>query len=240
MRLYYDLNIGSFVTSPSFPQALNTFSFKRGDSSTIRLSFCQAGAVVELASGTTGKFGLKVVGNYDGDYIVSDLTWVKTGTGIATIYTFEPNLNTTELNTLLGDDDGGAAADVPSVTLMGEIEWIDGSTISSSATFSALVDNDVNKGDEGLPTTANPGYWNKDESDNRFPALYPALTGGGTALDGVITTTVSVGRVGMAVYSGQLGFWQLQTGTAAESIPGIIHPDDHHPVTNPKIWMQVL
>jgi len=122
-----------------------------------------------------------------------------------------------------------------------ELEWLEpGDKRSSSATVAFYVASDINRGTEGLPSNVAINFYNKEESLALFPALYPALTGGGTALDGLITSTVSVGRVGMAVYSGQLGFWQLQTGTTAESIPGIIHPDDHHPVTNPKIWIQVL
>ncbi|SDU30984.1 hypothetical protein SAMN05444156_3270 [Verrucomicrobium sp. GAS474] len=156
MQLYFDLNAGSLVVGPLNNTAVAKLAFKRGDSQTISLQFCRGGSVVDLDdTASTGIFGIKVKGDYNGGYIVSDLAWEKAGAGASAVYTFSPSFNTTELNTLI--DNGGHP--LASVTCMGEIQVRStAGLITSSNTWDAIILDDVIKGDEGIPTDAEPVY----------------------------------------------------------------------------------
>lgn len=156
MKLYVDLDTNQFIEAPGFRNPVNSISFKRGDSTKIEVSFLTGGVTVtELGDDSeTGVFGLKVVGDYDGDFVASAGTWTKTGTGTTALYTFDLNLATTELNALLGV---GPGADVASVTLMAELQWTVGSVVTSSPTLAAVVSNDVVRGSESGPAEISAG-----------------------------------------------------------------------------------
>jgi len=67
------------------------------------------------------------------------------------------------------------------------------------------------------------------------------LTGGGaTKLDGQVTTTRSPGVVVAFVDDGEttpiLRHYELVAGTAAETAPSVIRPDDYNASTNAKVW----
>jgi hypothetical protein len=68
------------------------------------------------------------------------------------------------------------------------------------------------------------------------------LTGGGaTALDGIPTTNLTTPRALFLIRPGEpLSCYQLEAGTAAESAPAIIRPDDFHATNNAKIWVRKL
>ena len=153
MKLYLDLDRGYLVNGPLDLQAVTTLSFKRGDTQTITLQFCQGGTTVDLPDpASTGIFGIKKAGDYDGGYLVSSLAWSKSGAGATAAYTFTPSFNTVELNTFI-DNSGHPIA---SVTCMAEIEWTTSAgEITSSNTFTAVIADDVIKGSEGIPTDAN-------------------------------------------------------------------------------------
>lgn len=154
MRLYINLDNNAFVRGADNLTAAAAVTMKRGDTPLIEVQFVRAGSVVELDSGTTGKFGLKAKGDYDGSYVVSAMGWAKNGTGSSTIYTFSPSLNTTALNTLLEN----SGTPLASVALMGEIERTLGASITSTETINVTIYNDVNRGEEGVPTDATPSY----------------------------------------------------------------------------------
>lgn len=151
MRLYIDLDTAAVIESPTFPKAVSSIFLKRGDNVPIEVSFVQSGAIAELASGATGQFGIKTSGEYDGDFLASASSWTKTGTGTSTKYTFTLNLNTTALDTAF-DKDGNANDDVAQVVANAEVEWVIGTTRTSTRPFLATIDNDVIRGDEAVPT----------------------------------------------------------------------------------------
>lgn len=154
MQLYIDVDLNQLVQNAGNKNTVSSLSFKRGDTAQINVQFVQAGAVIELPADAAGKIGFKKVGKYDDDFIVSALTWVKTGVGATASYAFAPSFNTTQLNALL-DQNGDPVA---SVQLMGEIEWTTGGTTESTNTFTATIANDVIKDDEGVPTSGTPPY----------------------------------------------------------------------------------
>jgi hypothetical protein len=149
VTLYFDVSTRNFVTSPGYRDVVSALTFKRGDNLALAVKFCSGTTILELASGATGKMGMKEVGDFDGDLVGGALSWTKTGTGTSTVYTFDLNLNTAELNTLLGV---GEAADVASVNLNMEMEYIVSGQVTSSNTILATVQNDVNRDEDETPT----------------------------------------------------------------------------------------
>ncbi len=74
--------------------------------------------------------------------------------------------------------------------------------------------------------------------DSRVLPTVTALTGGGSALDGVVTaggavTTLAVREVLLGRQSLR---YQLVNGSDAESVPEVIRPNDWHGSTNTRVW----
>ena len=97
---------------------------------------------------------------------------------------------------------------------------------------------------KGRQTMQSDAYGPSDMAMLVAGQLTPSLTGltGGTAtdLDGVATASLAVGLIRMTLVSGELGFYELQAGTDAESSPDVIRPDDYAASANEKIWKRVL
>jgi hypothetical protein len=146
MRVFVDLNSRAFVVSPVLVQRVTELLFTRRDNVPVEVQFVRNGVVVELGSGATGKMGIKQ--SFDGDFLAFDSSWTKSGTGADCIYTFALNLNTVELDAEFETDEE------ESVAGRVEIEWADSGLISSTLPCSAVIFNDVIRGDEGAPDTA--------------------------------------------------------------------------------------
>ena len=146
MRVYINLDTNEPVVSPVLTQRVNTFYFVRRDIVPVEVQFVRSGAVVELGAGATGAIGLKKT--YAGSFLANDSEWTKTGTGSSTVYTFDLNLNTTELGTEFTVDT------LDSITAKLEVSWSVSGTTSSTMPTSAVVYNDVIRGTEGAPNFA--------------------------------------------------------------------------------------
>jgi hypothetical protein len=125
-------------------QRVSTLSFTRRDVVPVQVQFVRGGTVVELAAGATGAMGLKKT--FAGSFLANDAGFTKTGTGSTTVYQFDLNLNTTNLNAEFPLDTE------ESITAKVEIEWTESGTTSSTLPTSAIVYNDVIRGGEGVPT----------------------------------------------------------------------------------------
>jgi hypothetical protein len=160
MRLFLDIDTREFLQSPSFPRALTTLAFKRRDTDLIELQFLRDRTVQDLPTGTTIRLGLKPDAAYTAEFLASG-TFTKDGTGTATRYLLELNLNTVPLNAAF------AASTPEPVTLpaMLEIEWASGTTISSSRTLPIVIANDVIRGDEGTPAAIPDGKATQEEAE---------------------------------------------------------------------------
>ena len=153
MRLFLDLDTRSFIESAQFQRAVSSLVLKRRDHLPVDVQFLRSGAVVELATGATGKLGLKADKDFNGSFAASDLEWTKSGTGEATAYRFDLNLNTVQINALF------AGVPTPaSVALMLEIEWTEGDLRTSSNTLAVTLENDIVRGDEGVAEEGGPVY----------------------------------------------------------------------------------
>lgn len=162
MRLYVDLETLELIEGPGFRNPVTSLRFKRGDAAKLEVSF--------LANGTTAseigdpatlelQFGLKPRGRYDVGYLVHESAWVLPSTGAAgPVYSCSPSFNTVELDSAMqvGSSTG---TELSEIGLMGEITWREGSgQPTSTRTFLVIVENDVNRGTEGVPTDAEPAY----------------------------------------------------------------------------------
>ncbi|MDR0532707.1 MAG: hypothetical protein LBH01_02010 [Verrucomicrobiales bacterium] len=162
MRLFVNYDTKELVQGLGLAQRVNSITFKRGDSSRVEVVFCRGAQVLELPAGSAGKFGLKARGRYESGYIVSALSWEKESNDSLVAYVFAPNFLTNELNTILKIN-GNPEDDLASIALMGEIRWTEPNAetpenpyVSSTRVFEAIVANNVNQGNEGVPVDANP------------------------------------------------------------------------------------
>lgn len=154
MRIYLDLDSRRLLTTPTRP--LSSLEFKRRDNDSIELQFLRDAAVQELPAGTTARVGIKPDGDYDAAFLaVATLT--QSGTGAATVYSGELNLNTTALATAF-------VAEPVTLPAMLEVEWVTGDVVSSSKTLPTTIHNDVIRGDEGTPANL-PFFYTAQTSD---------------------------------------------------------------------------
>ncbi len=153
MRLFLDLDTRSFIESAQFQRTVSSLVLKRRDHLPVDVQFLRSGVVVELATGATGKLGLKADKDFNGSFAASDLEWTKFGTGDATTYRFDLSLNTVQINALF------AGVPTPSsVALMLEIEWAEADLRTSSNTLAVTLENDIVRGDEGVADEGGPVY----------------------------------------------------------------------------------
>lgn len=161
MKLFVDLGTLELIEAPGFRNPVSALRFKRGDAALLEVVF--------LAEGTTPAaignpeilelhFGVKARGRYDAGYLVHASDWTKPAQDAENpVYSCSPSFNTVELNALLGL--GSPANESSEVALMGEITWrVGGGLPTSTRTFVVVVENDVNRGTEGVPQSAQPAY----------------------------------------------------------------------------------
>ena len=90
-----------------------------------------------------------------------------------------------------------------------------------------------------FPTYLNAAQIGQNYVQNRFQVT--ALDGGGTALDGIPTGTtanpsVPTDALVAIELSGALSFYQIVSGTDAQSLPDVVRPDDYAASTNERVW----
>lgn len=174
MRVYVNLDTNEFVVSPVLTQRVSTLFFVRRDTVPVEVQFVRGGAVVELGAGATGAVGLKKT--FTGDFLASDTAWTKTGTGATTIYTFDLNLNTANMDAEFSPD-----ASTSSIDAKIEISWSVSGTTTSTLPTVATVYNDVIRGTEPVPSV----------SVTSFSLVSPDLSSWQISIDndGILTAT---------------------------------------------------
>jgi hypothetical protein len=144
MRLAIDLDTREVRTWAG--AVLPVLAAKRRDRFPVQVRFTRGGEVQELASGTTGKVGLKAAAEGPaGDFVALAASFTKTGGGTSATYSFDVNLNTTELEALFEDEP-------VAVPLLLEIEIAATGLRISSAAVPVDVADDLIRGDEDAPT----------------------------------------------------------------------------------------
>ena len=239
MKLHVDLGTGNLIEGPGFRSPVTSLKFKRGDAATLEVVF--------LADGTTAAhlgdpanvelhFGVKPRGRYDGDYLVHTSTWTLPAAGaVNPVYRCSPSFNTEELNDALGVG-SATGTEFPELVLMGEITWrVGAADPTSTRTFVVVVENDVNRGTEGVPTSAEPPYPAPDNIEfvSRKGAAngYAGLDSSGkvpwtqlkVGKDSMDSAGASVGQVLTAIANNQAGWETPVTKGAARHAGQIVH-----------------
>ncbi len=239
MKLYVDLGTGHLIEGPGFRNPVTSLKFKRGDAASLEVVF--------LADGTTAAelgnpanlemhFGVKSRGRYDGDYLVHTSAWTLPSPGaVNPVYRCSPSFNTEELNDALGVG-SATGTEFPELTLMGEITWrVGAGEPTSTRTFLVVVENDVNRGTEGVPASASPPYPAPENIE--FVARkgaangYAALGSDGkvpwtqlnVGKDSMHSTEASPGQVLTAIANSQVGWGTPETKGAAKHAGEIVH-----------------
>ena len=162
MRLYVDLETLQLIEGPGFRNPVTSLRFKRGDAARLEVVFLENGTTAaEIGDPGTLElqFGIKPRGRYDVDYLVHEAVWTLPDLGAENpFYLCSPSFNTEELDSAMqvGSSTG---SELSEITLMGEITWREGTGApTSTRTFTVVVENDVNRGTEGVPESADPPY----------------------------------------------------------------------------------
>lgn len=176
-------------------------------------------------------------GNYDGDGLASAQTTAYPADD-ETPYTLTVNLDTAAIRTLLLNN-GNGADDKASTPVMGVVMYSPDGTNDSwieSKTFSVTLTNKLNRSQDS-PAPGSPGT---------TPVFLDDITdyigGASNQLDSVVTAGVGVPQLFAFVPTGEaLAFYLLEAddGTAVESSPDIILPDDYG-VGNHKHYTRAL
>lgn len=273
MKLHVDLETLQLIEGPGFRNPVSALRFKRGDAARLEVSFLEAGvSATHIGNPLTldMHFGIKPRSRYDVGYLVHDSLWtMPAADAVSPVYRCAPSFNTVELDSALGVG-SSTGSELAEITLMGEISWREGEgPPTSTRTFLVVVENDVNRGTEGMPHAAQAPYpasasielkSNKGAANGYAPLdgagkipiahlpgclfIDPSITtllgSGSNALAATATTTLALDRVLAVVVGSTLSVYQLKAGTSATASPGIIRPNDYHATTNAKFWKQII
>ena len=231
MRVFYDLDSETLSSTLGLSNPITELLFKRGLEATLEVQFTRGAAVQELDPAATGIFGMKVIGKYDGNYVVAALAWVKTGTGVDTVYTFTFSFINTDLDALFHVD-ADVTNDVVTVSLMGEVQWILGGARHKSQTITVKIVNDVNRGGESVPNMPPIAY------GVFLPSITRLVGGTATDLDALPTVGLDLGYIILLLVTvgGELAWVPLVLTEGSAITGGDVQPLDHDPVTNDKYW----
>lgn len=74
-----------------------------------------------------------------------------------------------------------------------------------------------------------------------FTPAFIELTGGGASLNTLTANAAdaTAGKILQGTVGGQLKSYQVQDGTDAQDLPGIVHPANFDPVANPVIFVEL-
>ena len=222
----------AFVKSEVYPtQTPEVFDFVFGDQVNLNVFLVDGAGGFDAISGL-GTHTLRVaIGTPGGTPAALQDTWSTITDGWEALL----DLNTTGIQSLLAGE--------ASVNTHVEVEVTDGS--GNKRTYGQRKIRVLNQtiGSAAVSPTPTSSFYTKVETNAKFVQNQSSLTGltGGTAtdLDSLTTSGIAVGPIVAVVLSDVLSYYQLQTGTDAESSPDIIRPDDYAASTNEKIWQLV-
>lgn len=144
MKVYINLEDFGLIRAAGVPQPVTSIRFKRGRADPLEVRFASEEGVSVYQEIGDMFFVLKKRGEYDSQALVKSFGWtLAQPEDEDPVYRCNPVMDTPALNALFAID-GDESNDVESVTLMGEISWLDGDgRLYGSKTFEVVVDNDV-------------------------------------------------------------------------------------------------
>jgi hypothetical protein len=162
VKLHVDLETLQLIAGPGQRSPVAALRFKRGDAARLQVIFLENG-LTPTTIGDPGileiQIGIKPRNQFDQSYLAHSTVWTMPSEGDdVPAYGCELSFNTLQLNAALNVG-AESAEELAEITLMGEITWREGSGESTSTrTFLVVVENDVNRGTEGVPMDASPPY----------------------------------------------------------------------------------
>lgn len=162
VKLHVDLETLQLIQGPGQRSALATLRFKRGDSAKLQVMFLENG-ITPKTIGDPGileiQIGIKPRNQFARSYLAHSADWTMPSAGDDTpTYECAISFNTLQLDSALNIG-SATAEELSEITLMGEITWREGEgQPTSTRTFLVVVENDVNRGTEGIPVDAEPPY----------------------------------------------------------------------------------
>jgi hypothetical protein len=162
VNIHVDLETLQLIQGPGQRSAVAALRFKRGDAARLQVVFLENGltpATIGNPNALEIQIGIKPRNQFDRSYLTQSVAWSMPSEGDDTpIYGCALSFNTLQLNSALNID-SPTAEELAEITLMGEITWREGSgEPTSTRTFLVVVENDVNRGTEGVPINADPAY----------------------------------------------------------------------------------
>ncbi len=235
MILYVNEDTGNVSLNNYERNHVDALDLKRGPIP-IALQFLRGGIPRVEAKFNNIEFGLKESGKFDEDAVA--LLTITDGAPSTVDGFYEGILDgDTEAVRALFFANGDPDDDLATIPLMAEVTWRETTIVpkNRAKTIGVTFANAVLSDEETAVASAPIRLIVHD------PAM-TAYVGGTDALDGVVTTGLSVG----VVYSflptgGLLEFWRLTAGTTAEDVSaGIVRPNDYDGTTNAKVWVRLL
>ena len=181
LLLKVDIDKRKIITD--FTGVLNQLELKRGDIMTLRVQFYSGSTVQELASGSLIYFGVKDRFDYSGDYLALASSFTKTGTGTSTYYEGTLNLNTTDIQTLLG-------ASTRYAWVVSELQWIASDQPVRTIETPTKLWNAVNRSGDATPTGNTTSTYGQSAITNGAPSVAVTFTSHLASVPTVITVTV--------------------------------------------------
>jgi len=155
LNLYWSLGEQKLVSSLNSTTKIERYDFVLRDTLPVVLRVCNEQSninvpyiVTAIDAGSAIKFGAKALATYatDANFLFSQATWTKTGTGESTIYSANIQLNTAELITAIGTSDY--------IDCKAEFTILNGSNENELSTqFTLRIYKDVIQGSEGVPSS---------------------------------------------------------------------------------------
>ncbi len=237
MRFYCDEEDNILTGSAGVREPLDKAVFRYKNTQSVEIQFFRNGAVYSRPPGSTGKFGLKVKGQYSADPLVEATSWTKVEDDGAVYYRFTPDFGGEALGALL------TASSVGYVDLMMEFEWTDGENVGSTVPSGntevlARVWNEINTTESDPPTPGPDPY----PTSEKLILHYDGVTGwtGADSLEEIPTVAMPTGRLIAFVLSGETTFAKLIASThvtATSSNPIYVRPTDYATTTNERVWI---
>lgn len=162
MNLHVDLETLQLIQGPGQRSAVAALRFKRGDAARLQVVFLENGvtpATIGDPNTLEIQIGIKPRNQFDRSYLAHSADWSMPSEGDdLPAYGCVLGFNTLQLDSALNVG-SATAGELPEITLMGEITWREGAgEPTSTRTFLVVVENDVNRGTEGVPQSAEPAY----------------------------------------------------------------------------------
>lgn len=162
MNLHVDLETLQLIQGPGQRSAVAALRFKRGDAARLQVVFLENGvtpATIGDPNTLEIQIGIKPRNQFDRSYLAHSADWSMPSEGDdLPAYGCVLGFNTLQFDSALNVG-SATAGELPEITLMGEITWREGAgEPTSTRTFLVVVENDVNRGTEGVPQSAEPAY----------------------------------------------------------------------------------